>query len=281
MTEGNASGGGLPRRAVLGGAAALALAPGAGAAAPSAERIAGPWSRRGTGGGPEPAVWARMLERHRSVGPDGVARFDYAAARDERPALRDWLAEMQAADPTAMTSETAFAFWCDLYNGLTVDLVLEAWPVDSIREVRGGLFNTGPWNEKVATVLGRELSLDDIEHGILRPVWGDARVHYAVNCASIGCPDLGARPWLAEPDLDAALDREARGYVNHPRGAAVRDGRLVVSSIYDWFQADFGGDDAGVIRHLRSHAEAPLRKALAGVSRISEDRYDWSINAPA
>lgn len=273
------------RRAALAGLAALPLArAAAAAAAPSAELLDPVWTRSGAAPGPDPASWAELIARRRSPGPDGVARFDYAAARADRPKLRAWLDRMQAADPTAMTREAAFAFWADLYNALTVDLVLEAWPVDSIKTVRGGLFNTGPWDEQVARVLGRPLSLDDIEHGILRPVWGDPRVHYAVNCASIGCPDLRPRPWLQaarEGALSPALDAAARAHVNHPRGASLRPEGLVVSSIYVWFQADFGGSEAGVIDHLRAHADAPLRSALEGVAGIADDRYDWSLNAPA
>ena len=145
------------------------------------------------------------------------------------------------------------------------------------KAISPGLFADGPWGAKLITVEGEQVSLDDIEHRILRPIWRDPRVHYAVNCASLGCPDLHARAWIAE-GLDASLDAAARTYVNHPRGARVEDGRLIVSSIYDWFEEDFGGSDAGVIAHLKTFAAPPLAQALSSITRVSDDRYDWRLN---
>jgi Protein of unknown function, DUF547 len=131
---------------------------------------------------------------------------------------------------------------------------------------------------KRVTVEGRELSLDEIEHSILRPTFRDPRVHYSVNCASIGCPNLRPKAWHAET-LDADLDAAARAYVNHPRGASIgSDGGLTVSSIYSWFKADFGGTDAGVIAHFKKFAEPDLAKRLEMVSGIGADSYDWGIN---
>ncbi|MFO7854116.1 MAG: DUF547 domain-containing protein [Paracoccaceae bacterium] len=263
----------LSRRAVIAGAAAL---PFAARAAPRSELLDPRWTRSGDRGDPDAAPWARFLERHRSVGAAGIALVDYAGA--PRDALKSWLAAYAATDPATLRPKAQFAFWCNLYNALTVDLVLQAWPVDSIKQVRGGLFNTGPWDERVVTVAGAELSLDDIEHGILRPVHGDPRVHYAVNCAALGCPNLLAEPF-AEATLDETLEGAAARYVNHPRGARIEGGRLIVSSIYEWFQEDFGGSDAGVLAHLRRYATGGTAAALEGRTRVDDDAYDWSINA--
>jgi hypothetical protein len=122
------------------------------------------------------------------------------------------------------------------------------------------------------------MSLDDIEHGALRAEYRDPRIHYAVNCASVGCPNLLDRPWRAST-LDADLDAAARAYVNHPRGVAVRpDGTLQVSSLYKWYDEDFGASDAGIIEHLRQNADEPLAAQLAGDVRITADAYDWALN---
>lgn len=274
----------IRRRTLLAGLAAGACLTAAGAperarAAPASRLIDPRWRQSGGGGDPDHGAWDAILARRLSRGASGVALFDYAgAAQSDRPALSAYIAGLEAVDPTGLARQAAMAFWINLYNAKTIDLVLEAWPVASIREVRGGLFNTGPWDEKVLRVGGAELSLDDVEHGILRPVFADPRIHYAVNCASIGCPDLGAKAWRGGT-LDGDLDAAARIYVNHPRGARIDGGELVVSSIYNWFEADFGGSDAGVIAHLARYAEAPLAAGLAGVSGIGDDAYDWSINA--
>jgi hypothetical protein len=114
----------------------------------------------------------------------------------------------------------------------------------------------------------------------LRPIFADPRIHYAVNCASIGCPDL-AREAYGRDTTEAMLDAAARAFVNHPRGARIERGRLRVSSIYDWFKADFGGSDAAVILHLGSYAAPDLAEALRGIRKIDDHGYDWSLNDAA
>jgi hypothetical protein len=122
------------------------------------------------------------------------------------------------------------------------------------------------------------MSLDDIEHETMRPTFRDPRVHYAVNCASIGCPNLPPRAWRAAT-LERELDAAAAAFVNHPRGVTVLpDGRLRVSSIYAWFREDFGGSEAGVVAHLRRHAAPPLAARLGERTAIAEDAYDWALN---
>ncbi len=270
----------ISRRAVLAGAVAFGAASigGRAAAAPASELLEEHWRGSGDDPGPDHSEWTFFIGAWRRMGADGVARFDYANAVHAFNEVGDYVAMLQRQTPTRMTRDAAFAYWANLYNATTVMLVLADYPVDSIKEVRGGLFNTGPWAEKVVRVEGRELSLDDVEHGIMRPVLRDPRVHYAVNCASIGCPNLPALAWRAET-LGADLDAAAREFVNHPRGARVdRRGRLTVSSIYSWFEEDFGDTEEGVIRHLRQYADPELLAALDGVDEIYDDEYDWSLN---
>ncbi len=226
------------------------------------------------------AAWDRVLAAHVRPGADGVNRFAYAAVTaDERAALDGYLERLSATPVSTLSRAEQLAFWINLYNALTVRVVLDHYPVASIRDIdiSPGLFSDGPWGRKLIAVEGEPLSLDDVEHRILRPIWRDPRIHYAVNCASIGCPDL-RRDAFTAATADASLDAAARAYVNHPRGARVEDGRLIVSSIYEWFQEDFGGDDAGVIAHLRRHAAPALAAALERVERIDDDEYDWSLN---
>ena len=126
------------------------------------------------------------------------------------------------------------------------------------------------------------MSLDDIEHETMRPTFRDPRVHYAVNCASIGCPNIWPFAWRAAT-LDRALDDAAAAFVNHPRGVTVLpDGRLRVSSIFKWFREDFGDSEAGVVAHLRRHAAPALAARLNERTAIADDAYDWALNdAPA
>ncbi len=228
-------------------------------------------------------AWDRFLDAYLSLGEDGIARIAYGrVAPADRAALDSYLAALGRTAIDGYAPAEQKAFWINLYNALTVRLVLDHYPVASIRDIdlSSGLFESGPWGEPLISVEGEALSLDDIEHRILRPIWRDARIHYAVNCASIGCPNLRGKAYR-RAGLDMALDAAARIYVNHPRGVRVDGDRLTISSLYRWFEEDFGDGDAGVLDHLRHYAEPALRAQLARAETIDDDEYDWRLNDAA
>lgn len=227
-----------------------------------------------------------LLARYVKASPDGVNRVDYAAwakSRDDRTALDRYIAAQAAAKPSALSPPQVLAFWANTYNAITLKVILDKYPVASIRDIKSeGVWLDpkaflGPWASKRIKVEGRDLSLDQIEHEILRPTFKDPRVHYAVNCASFGCPNLPLKAWRAET-LEADLNAAARAFVNHPRGVAITADGIKVSSIYNWFKVDFGGNDAGVIAHLKTHATGALATKLATTTTIAGDSYDWSLN---
>ena len=233
--------------------------------------------------------YRELLGKYVTAGASGINLVDYAKwkqSKADMQRLGGYLAWLQSQKPSAMRRDQAFVFWINLYNAATLKILLDNYPVKSIRDIKStgtGLFDfkasSGPWRTKFLTVEGQSLSLDSIEHDILRPKFKDARVHYAINCASIGCPNLKRTPWSAKA-LDADLDAAARAYINHPRGVGVaRDGSLRVSSIYHWFKEDFGGGDEGIIAHLRKYAGPELAGKLAGKTSIGGHDYDWSLNA--
>lgn len=226
------------------------------------------------------AAWGRLLGRYVRPGKDGVNRFAYAEVTPaDRAALDDYLAMLAAVPVSTLSRPEQLAYWLNLYNALTISVVLDHYPIRSIRDIdiSPGLFSAGPWRLDLVTVEGEPLSLDDIEHRIVRPIWRDPRVHYALNCAAVGCPNLRPKPFAGR-DLDHALDMAAMAYVSDPRGMRIEDGRLHVSSIYVWFIDDFGGDDAGVIRHLMAYAEPGVAMQLQKLDAIDSHSYDWSLN---
>jgi hypothetical protein len=235
----------------------------------------------------ETDVYDGQLARYVVAASDGINRVDYGAwqaAPADRQALVAFIEAEARRDAAAMAPAERFAYWTNLYNALTLAVVLDAYPVRSIRDIKskGRLLDPkslfGPWRTRSVTVAGRRMSLDDIEHDALRAEFRDPRVHYAVNCASLGCPNLFARPWQAAT-LDADLDAAARAYVNHPRGVSVVGaGQLKVSSLYKWYDEDFGSSDAGIVAHLRRYAAPPLADELDGPVRIVDDGYDWTLN---
>ena len=230
--------------------------------------------------GPDHAPWAALLARHRRMGADGIARFAYADVTPaERASLDAYVATLAATDPRTLTRPAQFAYWVNLYNALTVRVVLDHYPVESILDIAlsPGLLALGPWGAKLVEIAGAPLSLDDIEHRILRPIWRDPRVHYVVNCASLGCPDLPATP-LDPQNLEATLDAAAAAYVAHPRALDFAEDGLVLSKIYLWFREDFGDDEAGVRAHLARHADRTKAARLAAARGVRTYRYDWALN---
>jgi len=218
--------------------------------------------------------WAGILDAYLTANhPSGVNRFDYdAVSSGDRRILADYLESLESVDVAALDRDEQMAYWINFYNALTVEVILDHYPLDSIRDI------SRPWTTPLVTVGGIELSLDDIEHEILRPIWGDPRIHYAVNCASIGCPNLADQPFTANR-LEEMLDNAAREYVNHPRGVGFDGRRITLSSIYKWYDEDFGDRDQ-LADHLLKYADSETADELRNYSGRFRYDYDWELNQP-
>ncbi len=227
------------------------------------------------------SIWGNILDSYLSEGPEGVNRFDYqAVSATDRAALEGYIEGLTALVPTQLSRTKQLAYWANLYNALTVKVILDHYPVRSIRRIKyGRLIAIGPWGHDLITVEGFDLSLGDIENHILRPIFEAPRIHYAINCASMGCPNLPTEPFGGE-NLESQLDEAAHAFVNHPRAVHVEDGRIRLSSIYNWYKRDFGGSDGEVLGHIRRYADADLLREMEGISRISGYGYDWGLNEP-
>ena len=228
--------------------------------------------------------WDRLLKTYVITDPQGLNRVAYARfKREAHGELMAYITRLETTNVAQLDRNAQFAFWANLYNAKTIDIVLERYPVASIKDINlgGGRLASvqgGPWSAKVTKVSSRELSLDDIEHGIMRRIFRDPLVHYAVNCAAIGCPNLWAEAFVGER-LDKQLDAAARSFVNSPRGVRVLDSHIQASSIYSWFQPDFGGSTEAVVRHLERYAEPELKAALRRAAGNSiAYSYDWRLN---
>ena len=225
--------------------------------------------------------WDRFLKQYVvTADPSGIYRVRYHAVTvEDRKSLKGYLQAMQAVAVSNYSRAEQQAYWINVYNAATVDVILSRFPVASIRDINisPGLLARGPWGAKLFSVEGERLSLDDIEHRILRPIWKDSRLHYALNCASLGCPNLQAEAYTAD-NTEALLERGAREFINHARGVAIQKGRLQVSSIYVWFQEDFGGDAEGLMEHWQQYANPRLADALEKYSGGLAHDYDWRLN---
>jgi len=226
------------------------------------------------------SAWDAMLKQHVTRDETGLNRVNYAAwKRESRDGLLAYIGRMEKVEVTKLSRSEQYAYWVNLYNAVTVALILKHYPVDSIRDIdiSPGFFSNGPWGAKLVEVGGVELSLDNIEHDILRVNWDEPRVHYAVNCASIGCPNL-ARDAYTGTQLDSQLDAAARAYIASPRGIHFDGDRVTVSKIYSWYDEDFGNSEAGVIEHISQYANGETAQRVAGLSSIDDYEYDWSLN---
>ncbi len=225
-------------------------------------------------------IWDEVLRNFVVEGADGINRVRYRSIdADARQKIDGYITGLEHVVVSGLDRAEQMAFWINLYNAATVRLILDHYPIDTIRDIdiSPGLFADGPWQAKLVAVEDVALSLDDIEHRILRPIWRDPRIHYAVNCASIGCPNLRAEAYRAAR-LEEQLDDAARTYINHPRGVRLSHSGLVVSSLYSWYESDFGGNEAGVLAHLRGYAAPALAETLLDVRDIAGYEYDWALN---
>ena len=226
------------------------------------------------------SVWNGILMSYLDVNhPSGVNRFDYASfSTDDSQELDDYIGMLESTVIDGFKRDEQMAYWINFYNALTVRVILDHYPLKSIRDISLPGSRSGPWKAKLVTVKGVQLSLDDMEHAILRPIWKDARIHYAVNCASIGCPNLAATAYTAA-NLESMLDNAAGEYINHPRGVNRKSRRLELSSIYKWYSEDFG-DRNELKAHLLKYAKGDTVDMIKGASGSPRYDYDWDLNAP-
>jgi hypothetical protein len=225
--------------------------------------------------------WDTILKKYLVVNEEEVYLFHYSkVSQKDKELLTNYLKGLEKTPIRSYSKAQQYPYWFNLYNALTVKVILDHYPVNSIRDIdiSPGWFSNGPWKKKLLNIEGQKVSLDDIEHRILRPIWKDPRIQYGVNCASIGCPNLMPHAFTAL-NTDKLLNLGAKNFINHPRGARVnKKGELIASSIYHWFEEDFGGSEEGVITHLKQYAKANLKSRLKTVSEIEDHDYDWNLN---
>ena len=227
-------------------------------------------------------AWQEVLDGYVATDESGVNLVDYeglAANADDTAKLNGYLEYLEGLDARDYSRAEQMAYWINFYNALTVKVVLDAYPVETIRDIHEGLVPlTGPWEDVHARVAGEDLTLNHMEHGILRPIWQDERIHYAANCAAYGCPHLLDTVFTAA-NTEELLEAGARAYVNNPRGVDVVDEDfIVISNIYDWYAEDFGNTEASVMQHLRKYADDELGTFLETFEGAIEYDYDWSLN---
>lgn len=216
-------------------------------------------------------IYEDLLEKYVK---DGFV--NYRGMKNEEDRLDQYLKILEGVDPSGLSKDDVFAYYVNAYNAWTIKLILSAYPgIESIKEL--GILNRGPWKKKIVRLKSGLMSLDNIEHDILRAQFKDPRVHFAVNCASKGCPALRSEPFEGSV-LDRQLNEMTEAFINNPGKNRLEGRVLYVSKIFKWFKEDF---DKDVIGFFKRYAKGDLKK------RIPEDEdkikvkylnYDWSLN---
>lgn len=228
-------------------------------------------------------TWDEVLQTH----VNGIGEVDYEALQASPAGLERYLEALAAASPESdpqrfPSRRHELAYWINAYNAFTVKAVLDRYPVESVRKV------SRFFERRDFVAGGRRLSLDDIEHDILRGRYKEPRIHFAIVCASVSCPALSDRAFMAG-GLEEQLDAAARLFVNQRRNLNIDDSgsEISLSKIFDWFEDDFEaatgrkGPDA-VLAFVQPYAAESLSQRLAGLAspRVRYFSYDWSLNRP-
>lgn len=222
--------------------------------------------------------WQFILSEVVKKSDDDINLVDYLLLKNkQRKVLREYLEAMRKIDIDTYSRNEQLAYWINLYNAITVNVVVNNLPVISIKNIGASLFSSGPWDQKVFTLYDERLTLNDIEHRILRPIWNDSRIHYGLNCASIGCPNLMMQAYTGD-NVNSLLDQAAKNFINSERGVNINDGRLSVSEIYNWYAGDFGSNEKELLTHIMKYADSNLREKINSISKITDYFYDWRLN---
>ncbi len=214
-----------------------------------------------------------------SVKKDSV---DYAGLKKNAAPLQAYLDVLASVPESAFkkwSKDEQMAFLINLYNAATLKLVADHYPVKSIKDIGG---SKGPWKQDVVRVFGKLVSLDHIEHDLLRPKYKDPRVHFGVNCASIGCPPLRNEAFQATK-LGAQLDEQGRAFVRDTSKNKfdAKSKTLYLSSIFDWFKGDFTAKSGTVEKFIAPYLNEADRKLVEqGGVTIKYMEYDWKLNKP-
>ena len=217
-------------------------------------------------------LWDQLLKKH--VAADGFV--DYKGFMRDSAQLNAYTQLLSGAHPNNQnwSRNEQMAYWINAYNAFTIQLVTRHYPVASIKDIKRGIpFVNTVWDLKFIKIQGYTYDLNNIEHNILRPVFKDARIHCAVNCASYSCPPLRAEAYTAQR-LDEQLTDAVRQFLRDPLRNKITTEKAEVSEIFKWFKGDFEESEGSLRNFLKKYAPVEITDQTV----ISHIDYDWSLN---
>lgn len=222
---------------------------------------------------PSHIPWTDLLSRY--VSNDG--NVDYKGFIKDSAKLEKYLDALSSSPPDKNTwsEEEQIAYWINAYNAFTVKLIVDHYPVKSIQDLHPTLniplVNT-VWHKKFFKIGGKDASLDQIEHKILRKEYNEPRIHFAINCASVSCPPLRNEAYEADK-LNMQLDEQAKIFINNEKYNRINADRVEISSIFNWFKGDFT-KNGNLIEYLNKYAKVRINKD----AKIKHMDYNWDLN---
>ncbi|QPJ66573.1 MAG: DUF547 domain-containing protein [Candidatus Nitrohelix vancouverensis] len=224
--------------------------------------------------------WDQILKQRVKPGSiRGISLYtvDYGGLKGDEK-FEQLLSRLKTANLSSIKQgDPALAFWINVYNILAVKMIVDHHPLDSIRDI-GSIFKS-VWNRPAGIVGGKEYTLNDVEHEILRKM-GEPRIHVAIVCASVSCPDLAMEAYTAE-SLNQQLERQTALFLgNEKKGLKIdrKQRKIYVSSIFKWFEEDF--DAKGGVRAFIGAYLPPKERSFINQKDVSIDYldYDWGVN---
>ncbi len=217
------------------------------------------------------SIWDSLLKKH----IDGKGFANYKGFIRDSVELNRYLDLLSTHHPQdSWSREEQMAYWINAYNAFTVKLIVDHYPVKSIKDIKKGIpFVNTVWDIKFIKIQNKTYDLNHIEHAILRKVFKDARIHAAINCASYSCPRLLPEAFTASR-LDSQLEDAMRDFINDTVRNRVSAQKAEISSIFNWFGGDFK-DDAGSIR---SYINRYAKDKVSKTGQITYMEYNWSLN---
>ena len=216
-------------------------------------------------------IYGKLLQKYVING-----KVDYKGLKSEESRLDSYLDQIASIDPDKLSSNQRFAFYINAYNAWTLKLILTHYPgISSIKDIGGFFFS--PWKKDIVHINGAKVTLDHIEHDILRPEFKDPRVHFAINCAAVSCPPIANFPFDGN-HLDEQLDAQAKAFINTPKSNYIKGDILWVSRIFKWFGEDF---NYKIYDFVLSYAQGDFKRQLAAKKEqinVKYLDYDWSLN---
>jgi hypothetical protein len=215
--------------------------------------------------------WDGLVQQH--VRENGFV--DYKGFIRDSIQLKGYLEVLEGSHPNDKfwSREERLAYWINAYNAYTVKLIVDHYPVGSIKEIKNGIpFVNTVWDIKFIHIEERTYDLNNIEHGILRAKYDEPRIHFAVNCASVSCPNLRNEAYTAE-QLDRQLDDQARDFLSDPTKNIIEPGRVRLSKIFRWYKGDFT-ERGSLIDFLNRYAPVEIQPD----AKVDYLDYNWSLN---